>query len=67
MQVLMNLMKICANSGLERVDQKLKFIKKEKVTCLEFENEQLKKMISDLEKNTTKAISELQIQNVKHY
>ena len=39
----------------------------EKVTCLEFENEQLKKIISDLEKNTTKAISELQIQNVKHY
>ena len=31
MQVLKNLMKICVNSGLEKVDQKLKFIKKEKV------------------------------------
>ena len=31
MQVLKNLMKICVNSGLEKVDQKLKFTKKEKV------------------------------------
>lgn len=31
MQVLKNLMKICASSGLEKVDLKLKFTKKEKV------------------------------------
>jgi len=31
MQVSKNLMKICANSGLEKAGSKLKFIKKEKV------------------------------------
>ncbi|KAH3868269.1 hypothetical protein DPMN_006984 [Dreissena polymorpha] len=39
----------------------------EKLTGLEFENEQLKQKVSDLEKNITKSITEQQIQIEKHY